>query len=135
MPTKLHLPDKQCLKCGNNFGRDSVKSVATFKEKKFCSHKCAVEYNSGENHWYWKGGTKKRPDGYIRDSKTDQYIHRIVMEKHLGRKLLTHEQVHHINEDPSDNRLENLILTKNGEHRKKYHSKSNRDNKGRYAKD
>ncbi len=36
--------------------------------------------------------------------------HRWLMEQELGRTLLPTEHVHHINHDPLDNRLENLIV-------------------------
>lgn len=42
--------------------------------------------------------------------------HRAVMEEALGRELLTTEVVHHINRDPTDNRLENLQVLSHKEH-------------------
>lgn len=42
--------------------------------------------------------------------------HRWIMEQHIGRPLLPTEDVHHINHDPLDNRIENLQLVTRSEH-------------------
>lgn len=54
------------------------------------------------------------------------YVHRVVMENHLGRLLSKEEveQIDHKDKDKSNNALSNLRLTQRGIHQKE-HSKTN----------
>ncbi len=79
-----------------------------------------------EKNPMWKGGRFLEPTtGYIRiavGKKKYNYEHRLVMEKHIGRKLRSDETVHHINGNKTDNRIENLELCNSEkEHQKNYH--------------
>ncbi len=74
-----------------------------------------------ENNPNWKYGKIKYKTGYVGilvgNTKTGgKYIleHRLVMEKHLGRKLDKNEYVHHRNGIKDDNRIENLELILRG---------------------
>lgn len=68
---------------------------------------------TGKKHPGWKGGRIYRKGGYVSIwIGTRKYAreHRLVMEKHLGRKLKKWEMVHHLNGRRDDNRLVNLKL-------------------------
>lgn len=86
----------------------------------------------GEKANNWQGGkTEKRKNTTFRWVKRPNHPHangtgfirryRDVMEQHIGRFLTSKEVVHHVNGDPSDDRIENLMLFSNNSEHLKFH--------------
>jgi hypothetical protein len=85
----------------------------------------------GEKGNYWLIHSPSHPNastvGYVLE-------HRLVMEVVLGRLLDRDEVVHHVNEDPLDNRPENLRVTTQPNHARDHAIERGRDALGRFPK-
>lgn len=73
----------------------------------------------------WSNGGKK--GGYVLE-------HRLVMANAIKRPLTKEEHVHHINGDKSDNRVENLEIMSNSEHKKRHFECMSEEDKANNAR-
>ncbi len=87
--------------------------------RRFCNNTCRSQYQ----RWMVVRKTDERGYVYVRvsdhpDADSSGWIleHRVVMERHLGRRLEPDEHIHHINEIRDDNRIENLQVVSLEEH-------------------
>jgi hypothetical protein len=111
-----------CLVCSNEFYVPKHR----IDTAKYCSRRCTSLANpentkkAQEASPLMKRSGKSHQKKYVVIRVNGRQIreHRHVMQMHLGRDLCADEHVHHINGDPTDNRIENLMVLTNSEHQK-----------------
>ena len=99
-------------------------------------------FKKGESHHLWKGGISLRnrkgnyknykikyvrcPEEYKEMARKDGYVmeHRLNVAISLNRTLSRVEVVHHIDHNPENNNINNLMLFKNNSEHKKYEFKN-----------
>lgn len=85
-----------------------------------------------EKHHNWKGGRTHTAQGYIllrEKTRVSKLEHRVIMERHIGRKLNTEEVVHHIDGNRGNNDITNLMLFPSNSEHIKHHAKLRHDAK------
>jgi len=85
-----------------------------------------------ENNSQWNGGKNKTVQGYIkiktinhphRDSKGYVMEHILIAEKVLGKYLPINVIVHHINEDKTNNKNDNLVVCQDDNYHRTIHKR------------
>ena len=130
-----------CEECGKEYVRRSKLD----KPARFCSKRCSGIWQSrigvqnvtaiARLSPNWKGGIRKRKAGRLMIYAPDHpyssagyvWIHRLVLEKLLGRPLEPGELVHHIDGDPTNNNPDNLQIVTASEHAKIHDAERGRD--------
>src|SRR3990170_252966 len=105
--TSIQIP---CTQCGRLVTRCPSQIIGrhAIQRRTFCNNVCQGAYQIA---------THRRSKSYVHtaDPATGKQVpqHRLIMQQHLRRKLLRSEDVHHVDRDKRNNRIDNLeVLTK-----------------------
>lgn len=115
-----------CDNCGKKenktFGsiEDARKNRKIANNKDYCK-KCSYLFRNlvhpkMQFSYSWNGGRYLNENGYFRvytGNLKYEYEHKILLERHIKRKIKSEEKVHHIDLVKTNNAVENLYLCKN----------------------
>lgn len=110
----------ECDNCGKTFLKK--RSDIARSKHNYCSHECEIEYR--RKH-------RKQNTRYLQEECEQQ--HRLIVERIIGRKLLTSEQVHHIDGNSRNNDPSNLMVVTAQEHSRIHASQKRRNSIGQFV--
>lgn len=125
----------ECLFCKIKFKR--AQSEVARGRTKYCSPVCSGYAHRGENSPCWGKGWFIDQSGYKKIRVNGVYVreHRHIMEQHLGYKLSPMKDVHHINQNKLDNRIENLEVMSKSAHTHAHGRRGEKNNKAKLEAD
>ena len=128
---KMYLSGMTIPEISKKYGISVTPIRRIMKEHKILRRKAAPRKGlfSGKGNPAWRGGKRKRSDGYIIvwTPTGDRLEHRLIMERHIKRPLLKTEVVHHKDGNPLNNEICNLEIFQSQKEHAESHGRVNRE--------